>query len=92
MFGRWGLNVEVRYKWKFVMKGRKARLMDYGIYQSRRATVRITLSRSIRVRITPVNKAKRPSLKPPNVKSDFKPPTRRNLVQLRIRNPQESTK
>ena len=92
VFGRWGLNVEVRYKGKVVMKGKKARLMDNGMYQSRRSTVRITLNRLIRVRITSINKAKRLPPKPPNIKSDFRPPTRRNSVQLRIWNPQESTK
>ena len=92
VFGRWGLNVEVRYKGKVVMKGRKVRLTDYGVYQSRKSTARINLNRSIRVRITSVNKAKRPPPKPLNVTSDFRPPTRRNSVQPHIRNPQESTK
>ena len=92
VFGRWGLNVEVRYKGKVVMKGRKARLMDYCMYQSRKSPVRITMNGLMRVRLTPANKAKRLPPKPPNVKSDFRPPRHRNTVHLHSRNPQESTK
>ena len=87
VFRRWGLNIEVRYKGKVVMKGRKARLIDYGMYQSRKSLMRTTLNRPIRVMLTPTNKAKRLSPKPPNIKLDFRPPTRRNSVQLHSRTP-----
>ena len=86
MFGRWGLNVEVRYKGKVIMTGKKARLMDYGTYQSRRL-VRITLNRQMIVRITSMSKAKRPPPKPPNVKSDFRPSIHRNSIRLHSKNP-----
>ena len=86
MFGRWGFNVEVRYKGKVVTKGRQAQLMDCGMYQSRKAPVRITLNRRIRVRITQTNKAKILPPKPPNVKSDFRPPMHRNSIRLHTKN------
>ena len=63
-----------------------------GILTGVRKTVRITLDRPIRVRLTTTNKAKRLPPEPPNIKLDFRPPIRRNPVQPRIRNPQEATK
>ena len=92
MFGRWGLKIEVRYKGKVVMKGRKSTINGLWYVLITKSPVRITLDRPIRVRLIPTNKAKRLPPKPPNIKLDFEPPIRRNSVQLRIRNPQESTK
>ena len=52
VFGRWGLNVEVHYKGKIMMKARKStiKVTDYGMYQSRISTRRITLNRPTIVR------------------------------------------
>ena len=62
------------------------------MYQTQKSTVGITLNRPISVRLTPTNEAKKLPPKPPNVKLDFEPTIRRNYLQLRIKNPQESTK
>ena len=86
MFGRWGLNVELRYKEKVIMTGRKAQSMAYGTYQSQ-SLVRITLNRQMIVRITLISKTKRPPPKTHNVKSDFSHPTHRNSVHLHIKIP-----
>ena len=86
VFVRWGLNVEVRYKGKVIMTGRKARSTDCGTYKSQRSA-RITLNRQMIVRITSINKAKRPLPKPPKVKSDVSQPTHRNSESLHIKIP-----
>ena len=55
-------------------------------------TTREDLNRPITTRITPTNKTEKLPPTPPNVKLDFKPILRRNYLQLRIKNSQESTK